>query len=190
MVNLLVIQNPDGGQLSQPAFHQPISVFLSVGQASTEEHEIFINAVEDFLRSHALIPRTVGRREFSIDNKPLKRIHTVLGECSGTIVVALERLRVDRATEFPAGSHSIPLIGIKLPTVWNQIEAAMAYSLGHPLLGIVEQGLRPEGLLESGYDWYIEWLDLNPSSLSEPSFLATFEIWKLKVEEFHRSKRA
>ena len=60
----------------------------------------------------------------------------------------------------------------------------MAYTLGHPLLAIVESGLRPEGFLEEGYDWYIEWLDLDPKSLSAPHFVAAFEKWKQQVNLF------
>ena len=39
------------------------------------------------------------------------------------------------------------LSSIRLPTVWNQIEAAMAHMHEIPLLVIAERGLREEGLL-------------------------------------------
>ncbi len=58
----------------------------------------------------------------------------------------------------------------------------MAYMLGHPLLAIVESGLRDEGLLEQGYDWYVKWIRLDPSCLKEPEFLSTFQAWKKNVE--------
>lgn len=82
------------------------------------------------------------------------------------------------------GDRESNLEKCNIPTVWNQIEAAIAYTLKHPLLAIVESGLRPEGFLEEGYDWYIEWLDLTPGSLSEPTFTRAFEQWKQKVALF------
>jgi hypothetical protein len=57
----------------------------------------------------------------------------------------------------------------------------MAYSLDQPLLTIVETGMRNEGVLEEGYDWYVKWLDLSPGSLAEPEFLRMFTAWKENV---------
>ena len=54
----------------------------------------------------------------------------------------------------PEGANLLENEG--LPTVWNQIEAAMAYTLGRPLLVIVEDGLVSEGLLEGKYDWIVQ----------------------------------
>lgn len=47
----------------------------------------------------------------------------------------------------------------------------MAYVLGHPLLVIVENGSRNEGLLEAGFDWYVQYVDLESSVLSSKQFL-------------------
>lgn len=107
-----------------------------------------------------------------------------MAECSGTIVIALERFHIHRGTEFRGSDGEIELENINLPTVWNQIEATMAYMLGHPLLAIVNANLRSEGLLENGYDWYVKLVDLDPLSLSSPEFLNTFNAWEKKVAEY------
>jgi hypothetical protein len=165
----------------------PINIFLSVGRALSPEQEQFVAATESFLIAHDLTPRTVGRSDFA-HQKPLKRVAEVLRECSGTIIVALERLHIAEGLEFRGAAQAVALTNVSLPTVWNQVEAAMAYTLGQPLLAIVETGLRNEGVLEEGYDWYVKWLNLNPDSLQEPEFLKTFDEWKSKVEKYQRGR--
>ena len=158
-------------------------VFVSVGRTASQRQEEFAREVESFLRKRGYAPRTVGRTDFSYE-MPLKKIAQVMGECSGTIVIALERIHIDRGTEFRGSDGEIELENINLPTVWNQIEATMAYMLGHPLLAIVNANLRSEGLLENGYDWYVKLVDLDPLSLSSPEFLNTFNAWEKKVAEY------
>ncbi len=58
----------------------------------------------------------------------------------------------------------------------------MAYSRGHPLLVIAEAGLKSEGLIERGYDWYVQWVELTPSALSTLEFNGILASWKTKVE--------
>jgi glutamate 5-kinase len=83
----------------------------------------------------------VGGTDFA-HRQPHKRIAEVMKVCSGTIVVALRRIHIDEGTELHASSSAGKLADVNLPTVWNQIKAAMAYSLGQLLLTIVGAGLR------------------------------------------------
>ena len=158
-----------------------IDVFLSVGRTSTPEQEKFVEEVQAFLQAQGLNPRTVGRTDFTTD-KPLKIILDIMRICRGTVVIAFERIHVTEGIELPGGNQAAALENISLPTVWNQIEAGMAYALGHPLLAIAESRLRDEGFLEKGYDWFVEWVDLSAPSLKEPNFVAAFEVWKKHVE--------
>jgi hypothetical protein len=160
-------------------------VFVSVGRTGSPGQAEFARAVESFLRERGYIPRTVGRTDFSYE-KPLKKIAQVMGECSGTIVIALERFHIDRGAEFRDSEGKIELENVNLPTVWNQIEATMAYMLGQPLLAIVNANLRSDGLLETGYDWYVKWVDMDPASLSSPDFLRFFKDWEKQVAEYRR----
>jgi hypothetical protein len=156
------------------------NIFLSVGSALTSEQRQFVEAVEALLSAHDLVPRTVGRTDFA-DRQPLKRVAEVMRECSGTLVLALKRIQISEGSELCEPPFTTQLAGVSLPTVWNQIEAAMAYSMGQPLLAIVESGLRNEGVLEDGYDWYTKWVDLSPGSVAEPEFLRTFAAWKQNI---------
>jgi len=164
----------------------PINVFLSVGRSSTPEQEQFTTALEKYLSSNGLTPQTVGRTYFK-NQQPLKSVTECMADCSGTIILAFERLYIQDGTERRGSKHQSPVGNVTLPTVWNQIEAAMAYTLGHPLLVLVESGIKSEGLLEHGYDWYVKWVELQATAFTEPEFIGVFTDWKTAVEDYHKA---
>lgn len=157
-----------------------LNVFVSVGGTATDQQESFVRAVEDRLRSEGLIPYTVGRNTFSSDS-PLKTVTDLMDKCSGTVVIALERMYIASGTDKRGGPKATPLTEVKLPTPWNQIEAAMAYARGLPLMVIVEAGLKPEGLLEHGYDWYVMGVKPEAAALSSVEFNGVLASWKDKM---------
>jgi hypothetical protein len=163
----------------------PINVFLSVGRASTPEQEQFTTALEKYLVSNGLTPQTVGRTYFK-NQQPLKSVAECMANCTGTIILAFERLYIQDGIERRGSKHQNPIGNLTLPTVWNQIEAAMAYILGHPLLVLVENGIKSEGLLEHGYDWYVKWIELQDTAFVEPEFVGVFTDWKVAVENHSR----
>lgn len=59
----------------------------------------------------------------------------------------------------------------------------MAYSRGHPLLVIVEKGIKSEGLLERGYDWYVQSVTPNSSALATTEFSGVLSSWKQKLTQ-------
>jgi hypothetical protein len=156
------------------------NVFLSVGGTISEKQESFVRAVEDRLRSEGLVPHTVGRNAFGMD-APLKTVTDLMDKCVGCLVIALERSYFPSGMEKRGGPKEAPLSNVKLPTPWNQIEAAMAYSRGLPLMVVVEDGLRGEGLLERGYDWYVQSVTPEPASLHSNEFNGVLASWKLKM---------
>jgi len=155
-------------------------VFLSVGRTSNDKQEAFVKNIEQYMQMNQLTPQTVGRTYFS-SKQPLVAVSELMHQCAGTIVLAYERMHVIEAVEKrgnPAESHWNK---VNLPTVWNQIEASMAYMLGHPLLVIVEEGMKYEGLLERDYDWYVMQVNLDNNILSDPEFQGVFSDWKRRV---------
>jgi hypothetical protein len=157
-------------------------IFVSVGGTANSQQEDFVRAVEDRLRGEGMIPHTVGRNTFSSD-APLKAVTELMKKCSGAVVIALERSFFPSGISKRGGPQQAVLSEIKLPTPWNQIEAAMAYSVSLPLLVIVEAGLQNEGLLERGYDWYVQEVSLQPASLATAEFNGVLYSWKQKVQE-------
>jgi len=165
----------------------PTNVFLSVGRTFTPAQEKFVAAVEDYLKSIGLNPLTVGRTYIK-NQRPLLSIKECMGQCAGTVIIAFERIHVIQGVEKRDSPQAEKLKNTSLPTVWNQIEATMAYALGQPLLVISENGLRNEGLLEQGYDWYIKQVDLDPAALAEREFVGLVADWKTHVDEFQRQQ--
>jgi len=162
-------------------------VFLSVGRIFTPEQEAFVSAIEQYLIANDLKPRTVGRTDFS-SMQPLKFIEQLMNQCYGTIIIAFERIIIQEGLEKRGSPDEKPIQNSILPTVWNQIEAAMAYTLHHPILVIVQHGMRSEGLLETGYDWYVQWVNLDPQILSGREFTGVFADWKSRVEDYQKVK--
>jgi hypothetical protein len=163
-----------------------LHVFVSVGGTATAQQETFVCAVEERLRSEGIIPHTVGRNTFSSD-APLKTVTQLMDNCVGTVVIALERMYFPNGMDKRGGPKETSLVDLRLASPWNQIEAAMAYSRGHPLLVIVEQGIKSEGLLERGYDWYVQSVPPVPSALSSAEFNGVLSSWKQKLAQ-HSSK--
>jgi hypothetical protein len=155
-------------------------VFVSVGATATAEQEAFVRSIEDRLRSESLVPKTVGRNTFSAD-APLKAITELMEHCAGIVVIALERSYVTAGLDKRGGPCQASLAEVRLPTPWNHIEAAMAYTKHLPLLVIVEAGLKAEGLLEPGYDWYVQTLPLEAAALASNEFNGVLADWKEKV---------
>ncbi|MEV5748703.1 hypothetical protein AB0L00_12885 [Actinoallomurus sp. NPDC052308] len=158
-------------------------IFLSVGRTYNSNQEDFVCAIEDLLRANGMTPRTVGRNDFT-SRQPLELIAEMMDRCKGTVVIAFERIRADHAIEFRGTTKEQSISDLALPTIWNQIEASMAYIKGHPLLVIVEDGLKTEGLLEGRYDWYVQRVDLDVDVLNGAEFKGIFSDWKRRVSEF------
>lgn len=153
------------------------NVYLSVGRTYIQAQSDFVAEFEQHLRASGLTPQTVGRSYFR-NREPLRTIADCMRECGGAVILAFERIHIDAGSEMRGGSDQKTVAGQNLPTVWNQIEAAMAYTLGRPLLVVVEPGLRSEGLLQHGYDWYVVTAPLNRSLFSDPQFAGVLDDWK------------
>ncbi len=164
------------------------NVFISVGSIANDQQKAFVELVETRLKSENLIPNTLGRNKFSADS-PLKAIKELMNACSGFLVIALERTYFEKGIEKRGGAHQSDLSQIRFATPWNQIESGMAYIKGLPILVILEDGIRAEGLLEEGYDWYVMTLPLNQQSLVTSEFNDVLGSWKSKVEQFHNQRK-
>lgn len=157
-------------------------VFLSVGGTANKLQEDFVQAIEARLRVESLTPNTVGRNTFSVD-APLRTVTQLMDRCVGTVVIALERSYFPSGVEKRGGDSEMILAETKLATPWNQIEATLAYNRGLPLLVVVERGLRLEGLLEPGNDWYVQSVPLDIAYLNSDEFNGILASWKGKIEK-------
>lgn len=160
----------------------PIPVFLSVGGGRTEHQDAFVKAIKAHFISRGLDAKTVD--EYGPTNRqPLKDIEYRMKHCYGAVVLAFERTLIEVGISRPGAKLEQELKNVRLPTVWNQIEAAMAYTSGLPLLVLIEHGLQDEGMLESRYDWRVKWVNLQDPIVNDPEFLGMFEDWRRSVFE-------
>jgi hypothetical protein len=159
----------------------PVPVFLSVGAGRTKNQEDFVKGIKEFFRSKNVDAITV---ETAKKNKqPLKDVEYRMNRCYGAVVLAFERTHIENGVSRPGAGEGLEMMlkDVRFPPVWNQIEAAMAYTRGLPLLVLVEHGLQSEGLLESRYDWRVKWVNIRESVASDPEFVGIFEDWHESV---------
>lgn len=157
-------------------------IFLSVSTKLTPEQADFIEALEALLREKDLQPRTLGRGEFAA-SRPLEKVKSMMRESAGTVVVALARSKLGLGQELvrkegvEQGAEWKATTARCLPTVWNQVEAALATALDHPLLVIAERGIFQEGLIDRGHDWYVLDTSLAVSELRSKEFSGVLADW-------------
>jgi hypothetical protein len=165
-----------------------ITVFVSVGRTSTPEQEEFVSAIETHMVARGLVPQAVGRNYWS-SQQPLRAIDELMSQCSGVAIVGFERLRVVQAIDRRGSDNERQMNDFALPTVWNQVEAAMAYARGLPLLVLMQEELRAEGLLEAGYDWYVKRMRLGAACTNDREFCGVFDDWRARVESHHAGRQ-
>lgn len=154
----------------------PINVFVSVGRPFSKVQEEFLSSIEGHLKREGYRPRTIGRTDFT-HKKPLELIDDLMNRCAGAVVIAFERIAIETGFDRRGSAQQVALTGQRIPTPWNQIESAFAYAKRLPILVIKEEGLRPEGLLEQGYDWYVHSTPLTADFVTSAEFLGTFKSW-------------
>ncbi len=130
-----------------------ISVFLSYPNPCTSAQADFIGRLRSNLEDRGLSPRTLGVTDYDMD-APLTAIRRLMLESNGLITVAFRRTFVEKGSSRyqtdVAGQHASPVDGKWLTSPWSQIEPAMAYQLGIPILILRESGVLEEGILERG----------------------------------------
>lgn len=156
-------------------------VFISKGSAATVEQRLFVDAILDTLKTVGLDPRIMNENEWSHE-QPLKSIKKIIAECDGVVIIAFTRTVFEKGKEIKK-DKTIELKDISLPTTWNHIEGALAYSFDIPILVIAENGLKSEGLIEKGYDWTVYWTDLTADVVKTDSFRGFVTSWKNAVEK-------
>jgi hypothetical protein len=121
----------------------PLPVFVSCATPHQQAQEEFLSAVEAHLESHGCTPITVGRSKHTV-RQPVEAARNCIAECCGAVVIATERTRILKAIEYPnsdkKNSPETAILTESHPTIWNHMEAAMAYSNNIPILTFVQTG--------------------------------------------------
>lgn len=130
-----------------------ISVFLSYPKPHQKHQTQFIEKIREHLRARGFSARTLGVTDYDMD-APLKAIRRLMLESNGLVTVAFRRTLVEKGM-VRAHSDLDDCEPLTIGSVWwtspyCQIEPAMAYQLGLPVLIFREKGVVAEGLLEKG----------------------------------------
>lgn len=165
-----------------------IKVFISVGAPADDSQRVFRDTILNSVEIAGLSPRLMTGRDYDYKN-PLRAVRGVLDECCGAIVIAYARYRFPYGEELRNdGVRSLE--EVSFPTVWNQIEAAMAYERGLPLLVIAQTGLRPDAFLEATNDVRPFWTSFDTPISESEGFQGYLQSWRRDVEEFASRKRS
>jgi hypothetical protein len=130
-----------------------MQVFVSVGATYTPEQEGFVSAFEVFLSQNGCTRLTVGR---------------------GSEVIAFTRFLVESAVEKPESQSRETIANRRYPTIWNQLEASMAFGLKRPLLVILEKGLYQEAMLKDRLEFRVQTTSLDPAFFRSDRFKGVF----------------
>lgn len=156
-------------------------VFVSAGTPADDSQKSFRDAVVNAVELAGFTPRLMGAKDWDYKN-PLRGVRRAMDECRGAVVVAYPRYKIDAGTELRHdGGRSLE--AVTFPTAWNQIEAAMAYEKGLPLLVVAESKLRREAMFDSGNDIRPFWTDLDSAIGRSDGFLGYLRSWKEDVEQ-------
>jgi hypothetical protein len=164
-------------------------IFLSCGSSDTPAQETFVTAVEAHLRAHGCEAQTVGRSLYSA-RPAVQAARDCIGACDGALVIAFERTRIVEGVERPESKSPTQVRGESHPTVWNHMEAAMAYAQRVPILTLVQPGLKRQGMLSTRFEWVALERELEPALLTTEEFRQVFAEWLSFVRATRGSRPA
>ena len=154
-----------------------ISVFLSYPVPFKIKQENFIKKLKKYLIDRGFSARTLGVTDYDM-KQPLTAIRRLMLESNGLLTIAFRRTLITEGIVNPNSEIKERAV-TNLSDIWTtsaycQIEPAMAYQIGLPVLILREKGVIADGILERGViDNYLPVFDLD----SSVNYLDTDE-WK------------
>ena len=97
-------------------------------------------------------------------------------------MIAFERYRIIDGVEKPDSPEQIRIRSQIEPTVWNHLEAAMAYANDLPMLVLVERGVHRQGMLSKRFEWNATEIDTDPQLVKQDAFRQVVDDWLGRVE--------
>ena len=164
--------------------------FFSTGRPHNALQTQCINTLVAYLGNNGIKAETLGRSLWSVE-KPLIPIRKKISLSHGAVIVAMERF-CSRSGIYKRGSEDRKVTGRQyFPSVWVQVEGAMAYQLGLPLLILKDKRLVSEGIVDSSiHEWIvIEFDHRKPSQLLETPRRDYIYSW-INLVRSHRLRNA
>lgn len=154
-----------------------VSIFLSYPKPHMKCQKEFIDEIILYLEGRGFQPRTLGVTDYDM-NEPLTAIRRLMLESNGLLTIAFRRGFIQKGIgkhNSDLGEKTYDLSGQWISSPYCQIEPAMAFQIGLPILILREKGVIADGILEKGVTGtYLPEFDLNIS----PSDYFNSEEWK------------
>ena len=126
-----------------------------------------------------LIPRTLGSSDYP-SKAPLDEVIEIMDECKGAIILGYPQLSISEGQIKDQKIESKLL----LPTEWNHIEAALAYSKGIPLIVLRHKGVS-RGVFDRGVmNAFVHEVDFkSPAWCMDTALNGAIQKWKQNCEK-------
>ncbi|WP_394886329.1 hypothetical protein [Clostridium butyricum] len=130
-----------------------ISVFLSYPQPYLTRQKEFIDEIINQLKNRGFSTRTLGVTDYDTQ-APLVAIRRLMLESNGLLTIAFRRAYIKEGLGKPStninGMSEYNISDKWLTSPYCQIEPAMAFQVGLPILVFREKGVIDDGILEKG----------------------------------------
>jgi hypothetical protein len=129
-----------------------LPIFLSSPKTYLDRQEEFLTQIELTLYEQDLQAITLGRSEYDL-SAPLIAIRRLMAGCCGLMSIAFRRTHLIEAVDRPAsdrGEDETNRADEWLTSPYCQIEPAMAFQIGLPVLIWRESGVVADGVLDRG----------------------------------------
>lgn len=124
-----------------------MQIFISVQRIRNERQELILQTVRDRLEQARATSLILNRDATDTFTDPMPRIREALASCRAAVIIAFARVEASTVTEYPGDSYAIAHQSQHYCSVWNQIEAAMAFQAGLPLLVFQDDDLFQQGAI-------------------------------------------
>ncbi len=125
-----------------------IPVFLSVGGPHRLDQQQFLRHLRAEMRALGVGLITLSTDTYSEDS-PFDQIRHLMNNCSGAIIVGLERAHAYTVIEREKSEQEKIFSDRYIPTSWNQIEGSIASAITIPLLILRDIRIHNEGIFEA-----------------------------------------
>src|ERR1035438_166081 len=121
-----------------------IPVFVSCPSTLSSTQERSRALILEELAAFGLEPRAIGRSDYPIDF-PLREVAILCRHCSGGVILGFEQFCADSgAWKKDTPEAKVVKGSVSFPSPWNNMEGAILFALGLPILVFREPCIRSE----------------------------------------------
>ncbi|MDM5128792.1 hypothetical protein [Aeromonas salmonicida] len=155
-----------------------MNIFVSRPTWVSPEFDVGLKIFLTSLENMGLTPRTLGSTDYP-SKAPLDEVIEIMSECHGAIILGYPQILVSEGKIKGSDiKHELTL-----PTEWNHIEAALAYSKGIPLIIFHHNGVS-RGIFDRGVmNAFVHEVDFeSPTWSMESALNGAIQKWRSNCE--------